>query len=171
MALDSVMRWAGEIGAASSQTGTPRDVIAAIMQIESGGRPDALSPQGAIGLMQVMPFHFAAGQDPWDPATNILVGAQVLQDGYQRCGSWDGAAGAYFTGSCGTTSGGTDVFGTTAAIYIGKFDAALVGYQGAFDTTAGTLAGGPTQTGPTLSSVPVALLVVAVAAAFILLND
>jgi len=67
------------------------DLILAVMQQESQGNPRALSPVGAIGLMQVMPQTFAimmAGDaslapaiDPdafWDEGTNIHAGVRYL---------------------------------------------------------------------------------------------
>src|SRR5947209_12047825 len=40
---------------ASSRTGLPEALISAVMETESGYRPDAVSPAGAQGLMQLMP--------------------------------------------------------------------------------------------------------------------
>jgi len=67
------------------------DLILAVIQQESQGNPKALSPVGAIGLMQVMPQTFAimmAGNaslapaiDPdafWDESTNIRAGIRYL---------------------------------------------------------------------------------------------
>jgi soluble lytic murein transglycosylase-like protein len=48
------------------------------MQIESCGDPGATSPSGAIGLFQVMPFHFSPAEDPYRPATNAARGLAYL---------------------------------------------------------------------------------------------
>ena len=53
------------------------------MQIESCGDPRALSGAGAMGLFQVMPYHFAAGDDPYNPDTNALRGLAYLQRSMQ----------------------------------------------------------------------------------------
>jgi hypothetical protein len=48
------------------------------MQIESCGDPRALSRAGAIGLFQVMPYHFAADEAPYNPDTNAKRGMAYL---------------------------------------------------------------------------------------------
>ncbi|MBW1939093.1 MAG: lytic transglycosylase domain-containing protein [Deltaproteobacteria bacterium] len=56
------------------------DLIRAIIQIESGGIPDARSPKGAIGLMQLMPETSSnlAVSNPLDPRANIQGGTKYL---------------------------------------------------------------------------------------------
>lgn len=54
------------------------NLIATVMQIESCGYPEAVSNAGAIGLFQVMPFHFAADENPSDPETNASRGLSYL---------------------------------------------------------------------------------------------
>jgi soluble lytic murein transglycosylase-like protein len=56
------------------------NLIATVMQIESCGDPQAVSSAGAMGLFQVMPFHFAAGEDGHDPQTNARRGLAYLQN-------------------------------------------------------------------------------------------
>jgi murein DD-endopeptidase MepM/ murein hydrolase activator NlpD len=95
-----------DIDAAAKEFGVDGDTLAAIMKVESHGNPRAGSPAGAQGLMQVMPMHFRAGEDPWDPKTNIRVGARVLA-GYvkQYNGDLDTAIRAYHGfGSDGNTN-------------------------------------------------------------------
>jgi len=64
-------------------------LVAALIKIESGFRPGASSPKGALGLMQVMPDtgRWAAAQlgltgftpdSLYDPATNIRIGCWYL---------------------------------------------------------------------------------------------
>ena len=48
------------------------------MQIESCGDPRARSSAGAMGLFQVMPFHFYAADDPYNPDTNAARGLAYL---------------------------------------------------------------------------------------------
>jgi len=52
--------------------------VQAVMMQESGGIVTASSSAGALGLMQVEPSHFAPGQSPFDPVTNIMVGVSYL---------------------------------------------------------------------------------------------
>lgn len=68
---DSILRWA-------SASGLDPNLVATIMQIESCGDPQATSSAGAMGLFQVMPFHFHAGENPYDPETNALRGLSYL---------------------------------------------------------------------------------------------
>jgi soluble lytic murein transglycosylase-like protein len=46
------------------------NLIATVMQIESCGNAAAVSHAGAMGLFQVMPFHFMPGENAFDPAIN-----------------------------------------------------------------------------------------------------
>ena len=56
------------------------------MRAESFGDPRALSPKGAMGLMQIMPdtwselrSRYGLGADPYDPRDNIIAGAAYLR--------------------------------------------------------------------------------------------
>ena len=52
-----------------------------VVAAESGYRTDAVSPKGAIGLMQLMPATAQAyGADPRDPAQNVEAGAAYLRE-------------------------------------------------------------------------------------------
>ncbi len=56
-------------------------LVANLILTESSFNPKAISPMGAIGLMQVMPFHYTKRRIPisqWhDPAVNIDLGCQI----------------------------------------------------------------------------------------------
>jgi soluble lytic murein transglycosylase-like protein len=73
-----VQYWSGNIEKWSQQTGIDANLIATVMQIESCGDPRARSSAGAMGLFQVMPYHFENGEDPYKPATNALRGLDYL---------------------------------------------------------------------------------------------
>ena len=68
------------ISEAATRYGLDHDLIRAIIQIESGGIPDARSSKGAIGLMQLMPETSSnlAVSNPFDPKANILGGTKYL---------------------------------------------------------------------------------------------
>jgi soluble lytic murein transglycosylase-like protein len=68
---DSIIRW-------SAAAGVDPNLAAVVMQIESCGDPRAQSYAGAAGLFQVMPFHFYALENPFDPDTNALRGLNYL---------------------------------------------------------------------------------------------
>jgi len=74
------------------------------MAQESGGQEQAVSPVGAMGLMQIMPNTYeelsadnGLGSDPFDPHDNILAGAAYISEMYGRYGS-PGFLAAYNAG-------------------------------------------------------------------------
>jgi soluble lytic murein transglycosylase-like protein len=74
----AVRRWEGLIRQAAASCNLDPALVAALIATESCGDPRAISPKGAMGLLQVMPYHFAAGDDPFDPVDNLRVGVGVL---------------------------------------------------------------------------------------------
>jgi hypothetical protein len=94
----------GYVEEASSRFGIPASWIEAVMRIESGGKALALSPKGAMGLMQIMPRTWTAlrdrynlGADPFDARDNITAGTAYLRDLLDRYGS-PGFLAAYNAG-------------------------------------------------------------------------
>jgi len=70
---------------AAIHAGLPPAIVHSIARAESGYREDALSPKGAIGLMQLMPKTAAElDADPHDPAQNAEAGARYLRDLLQK---------------------------------------------------------------------------------------
>lgn len=85
---DKVMRWGKEIQVASAKYDVDPALIAAVIEQESGGKPDIQSPAGAIGLMQLMPRTAKElGVNPYDPVQNIDGGTKYLAAQLQRFGS------------------------------------------------------------------------------------
>jgi soluble lytic murein transglycosylase-like protein len=74
----SVLRWETDILAWAVDQGLDPNLVATVMQIESCGDPRALSHAGASGLFQVMPYHFAEGENEFDPQTNADRGLSYL---------------------------------------------------------------------------------------------
>jgi hypothetical protein len=85
----TVEPWRDELGAAALRYGVDPELLAIVVLVESGGNPAARSPSGAMGLMQVMPFHFGPGQDGYDTTTNIDVWARYLAQQLRAFGSAD----------------------------------------------------------------------------------
>lgn len=66
---------------AALHAGLPPAIVRSIAKAESNFRLDAVSPKGAIGVMQLMPGTAAAlNADPLDPSQNAEAGAQYLRD-------------------------------------------------------------------------------------------
>ncbi len=142
---DAVLQWLPEIQAAASATGVPAEVIAAVIRVESGGDPNAVSVAGALGLMQVMPAEFQSqgvSEDSWfDPATNIMAGSTEIGKFLASTGSIEQALASYFGTGC-------DAVGTCTDGYIST----VMGYAAAYATaiangTAVDLSGVPVSTG------------------------
>ena len=68
----SILRWA-------AAAGLDPNLVAVVMQIESCGDPFARSSAGAIGLFQVMPYHFLPADDAYAPDTNARRGLDYLR--------------------------------------------------------------------------------------------
>jgi len=74
------------IAAAAARHRVDPDLLLALAQVESGLRPDAVSPSGARGVMQLMPDtarRFALA-DPFDPWGSADAGARYLREQLDR---------------------------------------------------------------------------------------
>jgi len=70
---------------AAVHAGLPPAIVHSIARAESGYREDAVSPKGAIGLMQLMPKTASElNADPRDPTQNAEAGARYLRDLLQK---------------------------------------------------------------------------------------
>ena len=85
---------ADHIAEASRRFGVPIAWIRAVMRAESAGDPRAISPKGAMGLMQIMPetweglrLRHRLGADPYDPHDNIMAGSGYIRELFDRYGS------------------------------------------------------------------------------------
>ena len=81
--------------------GLPPEFVDSVARAESGYRTGAISPKGAIGVMQLMPQTAAAlAANPFDPAENIEAGVRLLRDLLIKYdGSTHRALAAYNAGS------------------------------------------------------------------------
>lgn len=92
------------IAYAARRFAIPDALIRAVIAVESNGAVFAVSPKGAMGLMQLMPgtwgelrLRYALGIDPFDPCDNILAGTAYLRELLDRYGD-PGFLAAYNAG-------------------------------------------------------------------------
>ncbi|MBO1326317.1 lytic transglycosylase domain-containing protein [Acetobacter sp. TBRC 12305] len=78
---------------AAARANIPPAWITAVMRAESQSDASAISPRGAMGLMQIMPETWRElraalnlGADPYDPRDNIVAGAAYLRWLHDRYG-------------------------------------------------------------------------------------
>ncbi len=97
--------YAPHVADAARRFGIPDAWIWSVIRIESAGNARAVSPAGAMGLMQIMPTTWAQlrsrhglGSDPFDVRDNIMAGAAYLREMYDRYGDVTAMVAAYNAG-------------------------------------------------------------------------
>jgi soluble lytic murein transglycosylase-like protein len=66
---------------AARRSGLPPEFVESVAKVESAMKSDAVSPKGAIGIMQLMPDTAKSlGADPHDLAQNIDAGTRLLRE-------------------------------------------------------------------------------------------
>lgn len=83
--------------AAAERHGVPAEMFVNQIAQESGFRPDAASPAGALGLAQIVP-EFHPTVDPLDPPAALDYAAAWMAALRQQFGSWALALAAYNSG-------------------------------------------------------------------------
>ena len=94
---------------AALASGVDEELLKAVIAVESGFNPRAVSPRGALGLMQITPVtgdRYATPQERrtpaatrlLDPKTNVHTGARMLADLSRRYGGIDVALAAWNAG-------------------------------------------------------------------------
>jgi hypothetical protein len=79
-------RYSYEIRTAAERYGIPEELISAVIRVESGFNPRAVSRKGARGLMQLMPetASLLGVRDSFDPRENIDGGVRHLRGLLER---------------------------------------------------------------------------------------
>lgn len=86
-----VRQWEELIVEAAQESGLDPNLYAALIKKESWTfdrelcpdgpvTPSCTSRSGALGIAQVMPFHFSEDEEGRDPRTNIFRGAEILSE-------------------------------------------------------------------------------------------
>jgi hypothetical protein len=125
-------RFDAEFRAASRANGLDDAWLRAIAHAESGFEPGAVSPKGALGVMQLMPEvaqeHGVA--DPFSPAESIRAGARHLRDLLRRYGGDRTLAAAAYNAGIGAVQlhGGVPPYRETRE-YIDKVEALYRRYR------------------------------------------
>lgn len=87
----------------ASLNGIEPELVKAIIQVESGGDPIAVSHTGDIGIMQVNKEHLKyfgySESDLFDMEKNIIAGTRLLREELNRFGNEFDALRAYNCGS------------------------------------------------------------------------
>ncbi|GFM28081.1 lytic transglycosylase subunit [Novosphingobium sp. PY1] len=132
--------YAAPVSEAARRFGIPERWISNVMRAESNVDRRAVSPVGAMGLMQIMPATWASlraryrlGSDPFDARDNILAGAAYLREMYDRYGDVTAMLAAYNAGP-----GRTDEYlsrGRPLPVATRAYIAKLASITGASDDT------------------------------------
>jgi soluble lytic murein transglycosylase-like protein len=105
--------------AASKQTGLPISLLVAVGQVESRLDPNARSPAGAVGVLQLMPATAASlGADPNQVEQNVLAGARYLKLLLHRYGTDFSALAAYNAGPTAVDRAGGDAPSVETLAYV-----------------------------------------------------
>jgi soluble lytic murein transglycosylase len=94
------------LAAESSRADLPIELVLAVIQVESSGHNFAVSPVGAMGLMQLMPstaegvarrigLRWVGPPTLFDPVSNVQLGVRYLRELIDRYGSVPTALAAY----------------------------------------------------------------------------
>ena len=109
---DEYRRYAAIVDAASRAHGVEAALVHAVIFAESSYDPDARSPAGAAGLMQLMPItakHYGV-KDLFDPTQNIQGGVTFLRDLLRQFnGNVELALAAYNAGSTAVVRAGNRI--------------------------------------------------------------
>ncbi len=119
----SDMSLQGIIGRAAERSGVEPALLKAVIKAESSFKPDAVSPAGAEGLMQLMPgtARDLGVTDSFDPEQNVMGGARYLGGLLKKYdGDLDRALAAYNWGPGNVDRKGIEVLPSETRNYLAK---------------------------------------------------
>lgn len=137
--LDSVVL---HVERAASRFGLDPLTVLAVIKVESGFDPFAVSPAGAMGLMQLRPetaaevasrlgIEWTSDELSFDPQVNVLLGTAYLRELLDRFGNLDVALAAFHSGPNRIASQ-NQVLGATSLQYTERvWDAIVVLHKSA----------------------------------------
>jgi hypothetical protein len=146
--------YSGLIDAAAGKYGIPADILRRVASTESGDNPNAVSPKGAEGIMQLgeAAAKDSGVSDRFDPAQSIDGGARYLRAMYDQFHDWPVALAAYNAGPGAVRKHGNQIpdYPETQAyvrkVMGGNMDAAKTApAAGAADPLAGMLQESPEE--------------------------
>ena len=129
------------IDEAAHATDLDSALLMAVIEVESGGNPQAVSPKGATGLMQLMPLtgerHGASNL--FDPRQNVVAGARYLKELTRRFGDLPLALAAYNAGEAAVQNYGGQIPPYEETVrYVPKVIARYTWYRAAMASINGT---------------------------------
>jgi soluble lytic murein transglycosylase-like protein len=120
------------IAAASKETGVSPSLLSGVIAVESRGRADAVSPKGAVGVMQLMPdtAREVGVTDRRDPHQSVMGGARYLAQMLKRFDGDETKALAAYNAGPGAVErfGGVPPYAETRA-YVEKVRSARDRYE------------------------------------------
>jgi|GEM_PF-2846807 len=149
VSVEQVMTYRDLIVTNARSNGLKPSIVAGLIDVESGGNPDATSADNgpglghALGLMQVLEGEFSAGEDGHDPSTNLSVGCALLRAKLARYGGrLESGLAAYFgaVDSAGNPTDATDLTGTSGKKYVALVEASAARFVGLDALEAGPVA-------------------------------
>jgi|TARA_Y100000034_G_scaffold135144_1_gene205876 soluble lytic murein transglycosylase-like protein len=110
----NTMYWQVMIQEATATSDMPPSLLAAIVYVESGGDPYAVSSAGAVGLAQIMPRETGFSERPTaaelrDPKLNLRWAVLIYEWFYEVCGGWLPGVLATYAGAADRQCNPTDL--------------------------------------------------------------
>jgi soluble lytic murein transglycosylase-like protein len=84
------IRYAATVGRAAVDNHLPARIVGSLVYVESSCNPEAISPAGAIGIMQINTHVWKTRKDLTDPTTNIEIGTAILAKYVKQSGLREG---------------------------------------------------------------------------------